>query len=317
MANPPTVWLIHDGAKGNAVQCDGVAAALGLEPRTFVVAPPRPFRWLAPWGPAAPAPGFVPPWPDIAFASCRQAVPYLRRLARRGVFTVYLKNPRINPANFDLVWAPAHDRLSGANVISTVVSPHTLTDEKLFRAAADFTEPFARLPARRLGVVLGGSNGVFTLEKAQIDALAQSLAELASSKGIGFIVTPSRRTGKANITHLKDALRGLDAYVWDLEGPNPYPALLAHCEWILVSCDSVNMVGEATFTGKPVYMLRLPGGSAKFRRFHDSIIATGTVRWFNGTLESRPTARLDATQEIAGAVQAAFEAKTGTRILGD
>lgn len=314
MANPPTVWLIHDGAKGNAVQCEGVAAALGVAARTHVVTPPAPYRWAAPWGPPAPAPGFAPPWPDIALASCRQAVPYLRRLAKAGVFTVYLKNPRIDPANFDLVWAPAHDLLSGANVITTAVSPHTLTTEKLILAAAEFAETFAGLPPRRLGVLIGGNNGVFTLGPAQIDKLAADLAALAKTHDIGFIVTPSRRTGAANIARLGAALRDLPAYVWDFTGANPYLALLAHADWLLVSCDSVNMVGEATFTGKPVYMLRLPGGSAKFSRFHDQMIATGAVRWFEGELESWPCRRLDATQEIAEAVRRAFTVKTGTKI---
>jgi len=314
MAPPPTIWLIHDGAKGNAVQCEGVAAALGLSPRTLVVEPPWPYSWLAPWGPPAPVPEFESPWPDIAFASCRQAVPYLRRLAKAGVFTVYLKNPKINPANFDLVWAPAHDRLTGANVLSTVVSPHTLTRENLARAAAEFAETFAGLPPRRLGVVLGGNNGVFTLGTAEINRLAADLSALAEPGDIGFIVTPSRRTGESNITYLRDALKGLDAYVWDFEGTNPYRGLLAHADWLLVSCDSVNMVGEAAFTGKPVYMLRLPGGSAKFARFHDGIIATGAVRWFDGKLETWPATTLDATEDIAGVVRTAFEAKTGRSI---
>ncbi len=314
MANAHTVWLIHDGAKGNAVQCEGVAAALGLNATTHVVAPPRPYSWLAPWGPPAPAPGFAPPWPDIAFASCRQAVPYLRRLAKSGVFTVFLKNPKINPANFDLVFPLAHDRVEGANVISTVVSPHILTVDKLARAKREIAETFAHLPPRRLGVILGGNNSVFTLGATQIDRLATDLSALAQTRDIGFIVTPSRRTGTANTSHLRDALSGLDAYVWDFEGTNPYHGLLAHADWLLVSCDSVNMVGEAAFTGKPVYMLPLPGASAKFARFHDSIIATGAVRWFDGQLETWPVTPLDATQEIAEAVRAAYEAKTGKKI---
>ncbi|VAW14374.1 DUF1022 domain-containing protein [hydrothermal vent metagenome] len=314
MASPPTVWLIHDGAIGNAVQSEGLAAALGLKARTHIVAPPVPYRWLAPWGPPAPMPEFTPPWPDIALASCRQAVPYLRRLAKLGVFTVCLKTPRIDPATFDLVWVPAHDRLTGANVISTAVSPHTLTAEKLASAAADFAGDFATLPPRRLGVVIGGSNGVFTLGAAQIDRLAADLAALAQTEDIGFIVTPSRRTGSANITHLRAALKGLGAYVWDFKGANPYHALLAHADWLLVSCDSANMVGEAAFTGKPVYMLRLPGGSAKFSRFHDRMIATGAVRWFEGELETWPYEPLDATGEIAEAIRAAFETRTGRKI---
>ena len=315
MTRKTTAWLIHDGARGNAVQCDGLAASLGIDARTLIVDPPAPYSWAAPWGPAAPNPAFCPPWPDLAFAACRQAVPYLSRLAKTGTFTVYLKNPGINPAKFDLVWAPDHDRLAGENVISTAVSPHTLTAEKLSAAAQDFAAPLKTLPARRLGVAIGGNNGVFTLGAAEIDRLAADLTRLSKRHGIGFIVTPSRRTGKDNIVRLQAALAHLPAFVWDMEGANPYPALLALSDWLLVSCDSVNMVGEATFSGKPVYMLPLPGGSAKFSRFHNALIASGAVRWFEGELNSWPYPPQDATQTIANRIRANFEAKTGHKII--
>ncbi len=69
------------------------------------------------------------------------------------------------------------------------------------------------------------------------------------------------------------------------------------------------MVGEAAFTGKPVHVVELEGGSPKFRRFLDAIYATGAARPFRGELESWVYEPLNATEEIADAIAARFAAK--------
>ena len=51
-------------------------------------------------------------------------------------------------------------------------------------------------------------------------------------------------------------------YLWDGEGENPYFGLLGLADFLVVTCDSVNMVSEAASTGKPVYVADLPGGRA-------------------------------------------------------
>ena len=77
--------------------------------------------------------------------------------------------------------------------------------------------------------------------------------------------------------------------IWDAndnsDGTNPYLGILAHASWVLVTGDSVNMVSEATGTGAPVYVIELPGGSAKFERFHDAMRQAGLTRPFDGTLD--------------------------------
>jgi mitochondrial fission protein ELM1 len=59
------------------------------------------------------------------------------------------------------------------------------------------------------------------------------------------------------------------------------------------------MVSEAVSTGKPVYLWPLPGGSAKFDRFHDGLQEHGAVRWFDGSLDRWRYPRIDATERIA------------------
>jgi mitochondrial fission protein ELM1 len=119
-------------------------------------------------------------------------------------------------------------------------------------------------------------------------------------------VTPSRRTGEAQTRIIREALKGKPALVWDGTGDNPYFGFLGLADAVVVTCDSVNMVGEAAFTGRPVHVVELDGDSAKFRRFLDSMYAADAARPFVGTLESWEYAPLNATHVIAEAIRTRF-----------
>src|SRR5215467_12249840 len=82
-------WLITDEKIGMIVQCRGVADALGLAYVHKQVNPARLRRLLAPWilprrSERSGEPGslLAPPWPQIAIATGRLSIPYLRALSR-------------------------------------------------------------------------------------------------------------------------------------------------------------------------------------------------------------------------------------------
>jgi mitochondrial fission protein ELM1 len=81
------------------------------------------------------------------------------------------------------------------------------------------------------------------------------------------MITASRRTPAP----LRDALKQLAArssgFFWDGDGENPYLALLALADAIVVTADSANMVGEAAATGAPVLVFEPSGGHPKLRAF--------------------------------------------------
>ena len=81
-------------------------------------------------------------------------------------------------------------------------------------------------------------------------------------------------------TVIKDALEGSNAFVWDGAGDNPYLGMLALADVIIATPDSTNMAVEAAATGKPLYIVDIPGGSAKFDRLHESLRKRGVARTF-------------------------------------
>tara|TARA_R110002110_G_scaffold406951_2_gene627457 strand:+ start:3678 stop:4649 length:972 start_codon:yes stop_codon:yes gene_type:complete len=311
LASDMTCWTLTSGLAGCDTQVLGVAEALGVTPEMKHVAPPVPWRWMAPWGRAAPQTNVTPPWPDLLIVAGRQSIPYARMIRRASggrTFTAVLQNPRISPAHFDFVWAPAHDRLTGANVLSTVLSPHRLTRARLDAEAKLFEPKVAHLPRPRIAVLLGGTNSAYRLTQEVAARIAAQLAGLMDHHGAGLMVTPSRRTGERQSAIIREALADKAALMWDGTGANPYFGFLGLADAVVVTCDSVNMVGEAVFTGKPVYVIELEGGAPKFRRFLDAVYTGGAARPFAGTLKSWSYEPLDATAEIAGEIAKRFAA---------
>jgi uncharacterized protein len=102
----------------------------------------------------------------------------------------------------------------------------------------------------------------------------RALADL----GAGLMITPSRRTPAEITAFVHDGTDGLRRLFWNGEGENPYPHFLAHADALVAPADSVNMVGEACATGKPVYVFEPEGGSPKFDRFHAALRQHGATR---------------------------------------
>jgi mitochondrial fission protein ELM1 len=314
-------WTVMEGVAGMESQCCGLAEALGLAPVVKRVFPRLPWLLLPagawPWPFAALGPRsdrLDPPWPDILISCGRKAVPYslaVKRASGGRCFTIHIQDPLIDPRRFDLVAAPRHDGLSGPNVIVTRGALHPVTPAKLAAAAAQFRARLANLPRPLVAVLIGGANGRYRLGTREMARLAGQLKRLAETTGAGLCVTPSRRTGTANEAILRAALAELPAFVWDGSGDNPYLGFLALADHILVTADSVSMISEACATGKPVYILDLPGGSRRFRRFHAALTAEGCTRPYAGRLEQwRYKPVLDAA-DVAAEAERRLAARRG------
>ena len=297
------IWALTDGKVGMIAQAMGLAEAIAdgeVPVECRAVRLRRPWRWLPPqlWPPLWLGQGLigagkdgdaiVPPWPDILVSCGRNAIgPALgiKRRNRGRTFLVHIQHPRLPLRWFDLIAAPAHDKLTGSNVMMTQGAVHGVTPARLAEAAELFRPALAHLPRPLVAVLIGGSNKTFRLTRETMESLAAQLASLVRTQGAGLAVTASRRTGAENEALLRRALSGLPASVWDGQGDNPYLGYLALADAIIVTGDSVNMVSEAAATGKPVHVVHLDGHNAKFARFHAGMERIGVTRPFRGRLE--------------------------------
>ena len=176
MKESTTCWAISDGAAGNERQALALARALGLEPRVLRI------RLRQPWDAFAPrlragamqairdehGAALAPPWPDLAIGCGRRAAlatRLLRTLSAGRSWTVQILDPRIDSRAFDLVIAPAHDRVTGANVIHSIGALNPVDRAWLTDGRARFAH-LAELPMPRTTVLIGASNRAQRLDHA-------------------------------------------------------------------------------------------------------------------------------------------------------
>ncbi len=243
----------------------------------------------------------IPDCPIVSAGGTAAVVAAALRSDRRPV--VQIQHPRINPAKFDLIVVNRHDGLTGANVITTRTALHRATPARLAAAAEQWRPRLAHLPRPLVAVLAGGSNGRFRLDGAVASHLAGQLAAMMRADRAGLALTPSRRTAPEARDAFERVLAPQGAWVWDMQGENPYFGMLALADAIVVTEDSVSMVSEAAATSVPVLLASLPGRSRRIRLFNRLLQQDGRLRLFDGRLEVWPVHAMDDTAEAGAEVR--------------
>lgn len=296
--NPPTsstdpdiapllCWVVTEGLVGTENQCLGVTNALGIDPIVKRVALNAPWDKLSPYLAFEQdftfSPPFSPPWPDILITSGRKSIAvarYIEKKSKGRTITIHLQDPRVGRDIFDMICVAEHDPARGENVFVTLAAPNKITHSALREARADFPE-LGSYKSPRIAVLLGGRSKAYDMTPDVADEISDQLLRLDGS----LLITCSRRTGEENLKIFETKLKNQRNYFWDGQGNNPYMAILAWADAIIVTADSVSMLSEASTTGKPVHMIRLNGGSKRIKKLHDNLIEYGAVRVFRGSLE--------------------------------
>tara|TARA_R110000868_G_scaffold158190_3_gene386124 strand:+ start:6285 stop:7265 length:981 start_codon:yes stop_codon:yes gene_type:complete len=292
-------WTVTDGRRGIENQALGlaeaVAARLAGDGVTLEIQ-----RATVRKGGMVSLPEHGPPdlWIGCGRAAISQARPH------RGIFPncffTYIQDPRGHYREFDLIVAPAHDRLVGSNAIEMIGSPNRISAEKL----ADGVHQFAARPGApaspRAAILIGGDSKRFRLTERIGEYLINRMEGLLAQH-VGLMITTSRRTPEALAKKITNTFAGRErVWLYDGEGENPYFAFLGSADWIFVTEESTNMLVEACATGTPVYALPMDGEAGKFTRLHAALEARGAMRPYLGKLEQWAYEPLDETNRIAG-----------------
>ncbi|MEQ8194882.1 MAG: mitochondrial fission ELM1 family protein [Rhodospirillales bacterium] len=312
----PRIWLLIDDRAGNAGQCRGVGAALGMaceeKPIRYSWAASLPNALLGASFcglDAASRASLVSPWPDLVIAAGRRTAPVARRIKRLSggaAKLVQIMDPGTAGAgDFDLIAVPTHDRTDNRpNTIPITGAPHGMTRERLDAAARQWRAAFEHLPEPRIALIVGGSTRrrAFTASMAgELGAMASAMARAA---GGSLLITTSRRTGPAAASLLAAIDVPRYGFTWGKTGENPYAGYLALADAIVVTGDSVSMCSEACATEKPVYVFAPPPLiTEKHARFLQSLYQGEYARPFTGVYEMWSHPPLNAAADIAAAIR--------------
>lgn len=313
---PLRCWVVSNGRPGTQNQALGLAVAIRRHlPMSIQI---KQIQFRAPWAwlpnHLRPDPftklsrdGHLlrAPYPDVWIAAGRETVPLSQALKRHSPtsYVIQTQNPRAPLEDFDIVVPPEHDHLKGDNVLPVIGAPTTVTQQKIAHSHEVNAHWFEGLARQKLAVLIGGSNKYLDLSVRVERRIIRQLINLCE-EGYSLIITTSRRTDPEFAAQLREHLSGYKVQIFDSRDVsnlefNPYPGLLGAADAILVTEDSVNMIGEAVLTGKPVYTLKLDGSPGKFRHYLKRLNKMGMIRRFSGAIETWSYEPLDETARVA------------------
>ena len=322
---PPAVWVVAGYRAGERTQLLALAEALQwpfevkrLKYRSYDFVPGL---WrvpsLAGIDKDASTP-LRPPWPEIVISAGMRNEPICRWIkARSGgqAKLVHIGRPWADCANFDLVVTTPQYRLPKRdNVQQNLGTLHRVTEASLASAAKTWSHAFDHLPEPRIGLILGGNSGPYTLGPNAGRALGSLASATAGRNGGSLLISSSARTSCAATDALISAVDCPHfIYRWSAdEESNPYLGILALSDSFIVTSDSVSMLSECCATGKAVLMFDLEGGqthTTDFRAganlyrllmragprrltrdltlFHQSLLESGQAAWITDDRSGR------------------------------
>ncbi|MFI4963783.1 MAG: mitochondrial fission ELM1 family protein [Caulobacterales bacterium] len=314
------VWYMTTGEAGTHQQARGLAQELSADAqehllrvsRFWALMPPALFS-LSLRGVSSLCGRLEPPWPDVLVTCGRRSALAAMAVRRRNpapMVTVHIQPPGV-PSAFDLVVAMAHDRIEGPNIQHIATALHGIRAGALADAAALGDPRFRDLPRPWTGVLVGGSTRRAAFTSANANCLADQLDDLRAESGGALLITPSRRTPDAVVA----ALRGRyaddpTAFLWDGRGANPYLPILASCDRLVVTSDSISMISEALATVAEVRIFDVPG-HRRHARFVADLVARNLVARLGGPPPPERRSGCDATPAVAASVRRLAAAKLG------
>lgn len=210
---------------------------------------------------------------DIIISAGSQCTPINALWSRfNHAKAITLMNPAPVPRRcFDLIIAPAHDRLPQApNIVAIQGALARITDQELHQAAEDlkahpgYRNADSSQPARsQLAVFLGGDTDDYVFTIAFAKDLLEQLLLVCEKQGADLLLTTSRRTPKHVTDFLERQLAQsdrcrffLNASRGRLEGT--FMGMLGTADVCVVTAESISMITETCSSGKPVVVVPPP-----------------------------------------------------------
>ncbi len=181
--------------------------------------------------------------------------------------TVTCRRPSpIGIRHFDLAILPmlSWESAKGTdNVCKTIGVPNPISPEALNAERVQLLQKLNLPDCPRIGILVGGTDQHETITIKDAERLSEICKAIAKKMNIQILVTTSRRTPLDVTEHLKSQLAPADWCPFFIEPDtpskldDPYQAILALSDLIIVTADSFSMVCEAASSGRKVIVLSL------------------------------------------------------------
>ena len=306
----PKALLLTEGMHGMISQVDGMAKALNAIYRHKIV------RLNFPWG-------LVPPKytpisqiilkdkiyltededPDLIISCGRKSVipSIILKKQNPKIFTIHIQNPKVNSKNFDLIIAPEHDNLNGANVISSKGAIHYITESEIKKAKNYLINKIKN--QKIVSLILGGPNKYYRFDSSQLIKIFNKVKSSFIKEGYKVIVIPSMRTPKTIIDLAIKEFKE-DGYVLNSIDKQAYLSSFQMATYIIVTCDSTSMISEAAISGKPIFIAHMKNkkNNYRFKKFYELFKTMGITRDLGEKVEVWDYKKFNEAERIASLI---------------
>lgn len=266
----PLVWLLFGERRGDNAQVQALARMLGWPSQV------KQLRWAADYDvdpreagislaglDRAASDSLEGPWPDIIVGIGFRSAPVSRWIQQQGggkALNIRLGRPRTELAPYDLViTTPQYGLPSAGNVRELPLPLVTIDAAQLSAARERWAPKLAALPRPWTTVLLGGPTQTMAFDDKVAAEIAAKLQAFAEKTGGALLITTSPRSPEtlpALIGRTVTAPHFLHA--WKADADNPYLALLAEADRVVVTGDSMSMAADVAAFGKPLLIYELP-----------------------------------------------------------
>jgi hypothetical protein len=271
---PSRVWILTNSHPGNRIQAIGLAEALGWNYEVKELSFNRwsrrrrhlPFLPLTAGLDRQKSSSLAPPWPDLTIGVGRSTAPisrWIRRISRGRTRTVHLgRGGGPDASRYDAVITPIYCRMPPDSRRYEVLLPlNSISPLQLAQAREQWPELLQDVPRPVVVFLVGGdASSRFRLSAADAAAMAARVRHWTEAAGGSVAAVTNRRTGEAATRALQAELKAPHCvYSWTpFPEKNPYRALLAKADVLVVTGESESMLAEAAATTAPLYIFPLP-----------------------------------------------------------
>jgi len=270
----PKTWLLLAEKAGDNAQVEAVASALPwpCEVKRLRMKP----EWLLAKPRVRPALDHIdpeqsdalePPWPDLIITMGRRPSSVALWIQDRSggrAKIVLVGKPSGHWDRMALIVGSAEILLPPLPNVLKIRLPLLRVERDRVTKAAEFWRPrLEALPRPLVALLVGGPTRPFVYDASVTRRLIEIADEVRADGGTPFVTT-SRRTPTALADALEAGLpEAARLHRWRANAPleeNPYLGLLGLADGFVVTADSASMVVEVASLGRPLGILRLPGG---------------------------------------------------------
>ena len=193
--------------------------------------------------------------------------------------TVTCRRPSpVGTRYFDLAILPMiswHNASRKANICRTIGVPNPISPDLLNVKRKQLKDKLNLSDCPRIGVLLGGTDRHETITRDEAEWLSEICKGTAEKMNAQILVTTSRRTPLDVTEHLVSTLKHTDGCPLFItpdtpsELEDPYQAILALSDLLIVTADSFSMVCEAANSGRTVIVLMLSEEKTRLPRRYE------------------------------------------------